>query len=102
MGGEEVSWDIATKEARAIQRVLEACRVIFHNACLDIQVVIKSWQNQGGKSPSPNAAMKALFSATLFLNISLHLHYVPSENNLADASSHTMAVHSLLSFGKKI
>ena len=94
---EELSWDIATKEATAIERVLEAFRDILRNVWVDVQVdneaVIKSWNNQGGKSPSLNKAVKSLFFTTLSLNISLHLSYVSSKDNPADAPSRRLSVH---------
>ncbi len=89
--GEELSWDIATKEAVAIDRVLLSCHAVLSNSWVDVlvdnQVVISSWNNQGGRSASLNRAIKQLFFTTLKLNISLHLSYVPTGDNPADVPS---------------
>ena len=91
----ELQWDIATKEAIAIQRVLKACSNTVQNAWVDVQVdnqaVINSWNHQGGKSGALNNAIKQLFFTTLELNILLHLSYIPSNVKLADPSSRRLS-----------
>jgi hypothetical protein len=53
--GEELSWDIATKEAVAIDRVLLSCHAVLSNSRVDVlvdnQAVISSWNNQGAGVP---------------------------------------------------
>ncbi len=53
--GEEISWDIATKEAVAIDRVLLSCHAVLSNSRVDVlvdnQAVISSWNNQGAGVP---------------------------------------------------
>lgn len=60
--GEELSWDISTKEAVSIDRVLLSCCDLLSNAWVDVlvdnQAVIHSWNNQGGRSASLNHAIK--------------------------------------------
>lgn len=62
---EEQTWDISTKEAVAIDKMLRTGRNRFCNARVDVfvdnQAVIASWNNQGGKSRSLNDAIKKLF-----------------------------------------
>ncbi len=87
----ESNWDIATKEAVAIEKVLQAFRQHILNARVDVmvdnQAVIHSWNNQGSRSPQLNDALKCLFFTTVALNVSLHLTYIPSHVNLADKPS---------------
>ena len=75
---EEFAWDIATKEAMAINKMLLSCSDEVCNARVDVQVdklgVIRTWNNQGGRSSQLNNAMKVLFSTTAALNVLLHLH----------------------------
>ena len=60
--GEELSWDITTKEAMAIHNSLLSCRDKVRNARVDAlvdnQAVVHSWNNQGGRSSSLNIVMK--------------------------------------------
>ena len=88
---EEFTWDIATKEAMAINKMLLSCSDEVRNARVDVQVdnqaVIHAWNNQGGRSPQLNNTMKVLFSTTAALNVLLHLVYVPSADNPADSPS---------------
>ena len=86
--GEEQSWDISTKEAVAVERVLLAFQDHLRNTWVDVsvdnQAVIYSWNNQGGRSRSLNDATKRLFFTTTALNISLHMSYIPRYVNPAD------------------
>ena len=56
--GEELSRDIATKEAMAIHNSLLSCRDKVRNtrvdALVDNQAVVHAWNNQGGRSSSLN------------------------------------------------
>lgn len=93
--GEEVTWDIATKEASAVEKILLACQDRLRNAWVDAQVdnqaVIHSWNNQGGKSATLTKAIKRLFFTTAALNISLHLSYISTNGNPADRPSRRMS-----------
>ena len=62
------------------------------DAQVDIKAVVDAWNNQRGRGLEPNAALKALFFTTARFNISLHLSYIPSGENLADASSRRFSV----------
>jgi len=93
--GEEMSWDIATKEAVAIDRVLNSISNHIRNSRVDVRVdnqaVIHAWNNQGGKSKSLNRAIKQLYWTTTGLNILLHLSYIPTRENPADEPSRRLS-----------
>ena len=88
---EEYTWDIATKEAMAINKMLLSCWDEVRNARVDVQVdnqaVIHAWTNQGGRSAQLNNAMKVLSSTTAALNVLLRPFYVRSADNPADGPS---------------
>ena len=88
---EEQELDISAKEALALDKVLLSFSDCLKNAwvdgLVDNQAVVYSWQRQGGKSMSLNRAIKKLFFTTSKLNIALHLMYIPSKENEADAPS---------------
>ena len=92
---EEQSWDISTKEAVAVERVLLAFQDHLKNTWVDVnvdnQAVINSWNNQRGRSRSLNDAIKRLFFTTSALNISLHMSYIPSSVNPADLPSRRLS-----------
>jgi hypothetical protein len=92
---EEMTWDIATKEATAIERVLLAFQTQIENAWVDAmvdnQAVIHAWNNQGGRSASLNKALKKLFFTTIKLNILLRLSYIPTKQNPADQPSRVLS-----------
>ena len=73
----ELSWDIARKEAIAIHRVLASFGDYVHNTWVDVsvdnQAVIHAWNNQGGRSPPLNEALKKLFFVQTALNVALSL-----------------------------
>lgn len=52
---------------------------------VDNQAVVLSWQSRGGRSISFNRAIKKLSFTTTKLNFILHLMYIPSKENEADA-----------------
>ena len=91
----EQGYDIATKEALALNKVLlslsDALRTAWVDAHVDNQAVIHAWQKQGCRSVALNNATKQLFFTTMRLNLSLHLFYVPSSENPADAPSRRMS-----------
>ena len=88
---EEQGFDISVKEALALDKVLLSFSDSLKNAWVDGFVdnlaVVHSWQRQGGRSMSLNKAIKKLFLTTTKYNIALHLMYVPSNENEADAPS---------------
>lgn len=92
---EEMDWDISTKEAFAVERLLSACSDTLRNARVDAQVdnqsVINAWNNQGCKSVQLNNALKKLFFTTSEHNMSLHLCYVPTNLNPADLPSRRLS-----------
>ena len=92
---EEQSWDIATKEATALERVLLAFQNQLRNsrvdALVDNQAVVQAWNNQTGKSGSLNKALKRLFLTTVELNVSLHLSYISTHDNPADLHSRRLS-----------
>ena len=76
----EQSFNIATKEATALERVLLAFQNQLRNSRLDAlvdnQAVVQAWNNQSGKSGPLNRALKRLFFTTVDLNVSSHLSYI--------------------------
>ena len=84
-------FEISTKEAIAIDKVLTSLAQQLQNTSVDLQVdnkaVVDAWNNQRGRRSELNAASEALFFTTARLNISLHLSYIPSGENRADARS---------------
>lgn len=92
---EEQSWDIATKEATALERVLLAFQNQLRNsrvdALVDNQAVVQAWNNQSGKSGPLNKALKRLFFTTVDLNVSLHLSYISTNDNPADSHSRRLS-----------
>ena len=88
---EEQELDISTNEALTLDKVLLSFSNSLKNAwvygLVDNQAVVYSWQRQGGRSMSLNRAIKKLFFTTSKLNIALHLMYITSKENEADAPS---------------
>ena len=88
--------EISTKEAIAIDKVLTSFVQQLQNTREDAQVenkaVVDAWNNQRGRSSELNSALKTLFFTTARLNISLHLPYIPSAENPADAPSRRFSV----------
>ena len=56
--GVERSWDIATKEAFALDRMLLSHRDSRVDVYIDNQAVIHAWNNQGGRGVMLNNALK--------------------------------------------
>lgn len=97
-----ISSDIATKEVMALHNVLlgfaDAVKDSWVDAFVDSQTLIRSWKRQGSRSPSLIGALKKLFEVTVQLNVDLHLYYVASAANLADAPSRHLSLQdSMLS-----
>jgi hypothetical protein len=91
---EERAHDIATREALALDKTLLSFSDSLQNAWVDAQVnnmsVVCAWPNRG-RSVALNSVMKQLFFTTTKLNISLHLNFVPSRANPADAPSRRLS-----------
>ena len=89
--GEELSSDIAMKEAMVFHNSLLSCRDKVRNAWVDAlvdnQAVVHAWNNQGGRSSSLNIVMKKLFATTMELNVCLHLSYIRTNKNLVNEPS---------------
>lgn len=58
----------------------------------DNQVVIKVYDNQGGECPGLNNTMKRIFEFVSSNNVYLHLLYVPTKLNVADAPSRHLSL----------
>ncbi len=93
---DQSTWDIASKEAMAINQLLRACGATLRNTWVDVQVdnqaVIHAWNNQGGRSPSLNNVLKRLFFTTVAFNICLRLVYVSTKANPADLPSRRLSL----------
>jgi hypothetical protein len=93
--GAECKWDIATKEATAIHRMLLARRDSLRDTHVDVHVdnqsVIHAWNNERPRSPSLLQALKQLFFTTLDMNVVLHLVYIPTQENPADLPSRRLS-----------
>ena len=78
--GEECNWDITTKEAMAINRMLlsncEFLRDTRVDVHIDNQAVIQAWNNEWGQSHVLIQALNKIFFTTLDMNVALHLIYV--------------------------
>ena len=92
---EEQGYDIATKEAAALDKALLSFATHLKDSWVDAEVdnqaVVFAWHNQGGRSSALNHVIKSIFRTTLQLNIALHLTYIPSATNPADAPSRRMS-----------
>ena len=92
---DEMMLDITTREAIAVDKVLHAFKNLVKDCRVDVMidnlVVMHAWNNQGGKGRDLNNAIKALFFTTMDLNILLHMLYVPSQENPADAPSRRLS-----------
>lgn len=87
--------DITTREDFAVDKVLRAFKDLVKDCRVDVMIdnlaVMYVWNNQAGKSRYLNNAIKALFFTTMDLNILLHMLYVPSQENPADAPSRRLS-----------
>ena len=92
---EEREFDIATREALALDKALASFANLLQNAwvdaCVDNRAVVDAWSILGGRSASLNRVLKRLFFTTSRLNISLHVGYVASGDNPADAPSRRLS-----------
>ena len=94
---EEREFDIATRdrEALALDKSLASFANLLQNAwvgaCVDNRAVVDAWSSVGGRSASLNRVLKRLFFTTSRLNISLHVGYVASGDNPADAPSRRLS-----------
>lgn len=99
---EEMSLDIATREALAVDKVLHSFKDSAKDSRVDIlidnQAVIAAWNNQGCKSKTLNDALETIFFTTAELNILLRMTYVPTQENqlmrhLADSPLSIICFH---------
>jgi hypothetical protein len=92
---EQFVWGIAAKEATAVDKALMAFSDKLFNArveaFVDNKAVVDAWNNQGGRSLELNMALKRLFFTTSKLNLSLHMSYIPTGQNPADAPSRRLS-----------
>lgn len=92
---EECRMEIAAKEATAVEKVLVSFANELRNSRVDAEVdnksVVDAWNNQRGRSLGLNTALKSLFFTTVRLNISLHMSYIPTSENPADAPSRRLS-----------
>ena len=60
-------------------------------------MIIRLWSRPGsGKSGALNKALKRLFFTTVDLNVSLHLSYIPTNDNPVDSHSRRLSMDSKL------
>ena len=88
---EQCKWGIAAKEATAVDMALMAFKDKLFNAFVDNKAVVEAWSNQGGRSLELNMALKRLFFTTSKLSLSLHMSYIPTGQNPADAPSRRLS-----------
>ena len=98
----EQGYDINTREALALNKVLLSFSDVLKNARVDAEIDNKalffSWCSQGGRSVALNRAVKELFFTTVKLNIVLQLSFIPTNENPADAPSRRLStLDSMLS-----
>ena len=87
---------IHLKEAEAVLRALSSMDSRIIDTRVDIltdnMAVIQSFENQGGKCQALNKIMKQIFTFGCSHNIDLHLRYVPTSLNEADAPSRHLSL----------
>ncbi|XP_062568476.1 uncharacterized protein LOC134230659 [Saccostrea cucullata] len=87
---------IHLKEAEALIKALQSLDSAVHNHRVDIMTdntsVIAAWENQGARNKPLNDIMKSLFTLTYNHNIDLHLTYIASNQNKADAPSRSISL----------
>ena len=90
--------DIATKEALALNNVLQSFADTIKNSWVDAFVdnmaLVRSWNRQGSRSQSYSAVLNKLFHTMTKLNIDLHLTFVPSSQNHADSPSRRLSLQN--------
>ena len=90
---EQCKWGIAAKEATAVNMALFKDKLFNArvDAFVDNKAVVEAWNNQGGRSLELNMALKRLFFTTSKLGLSLHMSYIPTGQNTADAPSRRLS-----------
>ena len=87
---------IHLKEADAVLKALSSMVTRIKDSWVDIlsdnMAVIQSFENQGGKYQALNNIMKQIFTFVYSHNIDLHLRYVPTSLNEADAPSRRLSL----------
>ena len=91
-----LSKSIEIKEIVALSRTLLALQENVQNfrvdAAVDNKILCDTWERQHSRSPPVLLALKELFWTTVELNLSLHLHFVPSHQNPADLPSRRLSL----------
>lgn len=70
----------------------EEVRNCWVDVFTDSQVLLKAWQRQVARSHGFASALKKVFSAMMRFNLDLHLFFIPSEANVADAPSRRLCM----------
>ncbi len=85
---------IMVLEARALYNVLVSVQGYIGgrrvDAHVDNQALIHAWNNEGCKSTQLNMVLKDIFHFLLDKDIILCLHFVTSQDNVADAPSRSL------------
>ena len=87
---------IHLKEAEALLNALKSVsdKIKDHrvDGFVDSQALIGVWKNEGSRNSEFNDIVKAIFKFTQECNIDLRLHYIPSNENLADQPSRSLTL----------
>ena len=94
----DLEGDINVLEARALCDALSSFFPSIRNARIDVwtdNVTLRAaWENGGCRSSLVNQELKKIEEMSRAGNFALHLKYIPSNENIADAPSRTMSVLS--------
>ena len=87
---------IHLKETDALIHAIESVPDLVRNkrvdALVDNMALVVSWEKKGCKDSSLNKLLKKLFNTIADLNCDLHLKYIPSAENPADAPSRKLSL----------
>lgn len=93
---EHLRMHINIKETLALVNVIDSFHDKIQGCWVDVytdsQVLLSAWNRQGSKSPELSDALKRLFWTCVKWNTFVNLSYVPSERNVADQPSRTLAL----------
>ena len=82
---------IHEKEADAVLKSLQSLASVVQDSRVDVltdnMAVIGAWESQGGRCGPLNRIMKDIFGFVVRFNVDLHMTFVPSKLNIADAPS---------------
>ena len=91
----DLEGDINVLEARALCNALSSFFSSIRNARIDVwtdNVTLRAaWENGGCRSSLVNQELKKIEEMSRAGNFALHLKYIPSNENIADAPSHTLS-----------